>query len=78
MLNQMGKAELNSQWAQEYPSNPMAAGMNGDSSAAMITQMISLGLMLLLGVGIPLFYLIWFGLVKTKPEQVTGSEEGVY
>ncbi len=78
ILNQMGKAELNAQWAQEYPSNPMAAGMDGDSSAAMITQMITLALMLLLGVGIPLFYLIWFGLVKTKPEQVTGSEEGVY
>jgi len=78
-LNQMGKQALNEQWAQDYPNNPMAQGMNGGgASGAQIGQIIGLVLLIVLGIGIPLFYLIWFGLVKTKPEQITGDEEGVY
>jgi hypothetical protein len=78
MLNQMGKQELNQQWAQEFPNNPMAANMSGNGPGAMIGQVIALVLMLVLGFGVPIFYLIWFGLVKTKPEQITGGDEGVY
>jgi len=77
-MNQMSKAALNAEWAKEFPSNPMAAGMSMDSSQAAAGQIIGLVLTILLGVCIPLFYLIWFGLIKTKPEQITGGDEGVY
>ena len=77
-LNQMSKQELNMQWAQEYPNNPMAQGMSGSNPGTVIGQVIGLTFFLILGIGIPLFYLIWFGLVKTRPEQITGSDEGVY
>ncbi len=79
MMNQMGKQALNVQWAQDYPNNPMAPGMDPtNNQAAQITQIATLALMIVLGIGIPALYLIWFGLIKTKPEQVTGDEEAVY
>jgi len=78
-LNQINKQALNEQWAQDFPNNPMAQGMSGSSNAgAQIGQVVGLVMLLIFGIGIPLFYLIWFGLLKTKPEQITGEEEGVY
>ena len=78
-LNQMGKQALNEQWAQDYPNNQMAQRIGDSGNAgAQIGQIIALVLLLVLGIGIPVFYLIWFGLIKTKPEQITGDEEGVY
>jgi hypothetical protein len=50
--------------------------MQGQGAAA--GQLVGLVLLILLGFGVPLFYLIWFGLLKTKPEQITGGDEGVY
>ncbi len=80
MMNQMGKQALNEQWAQDYPNNPMAQGMDPSSNpGTQIGQMVGLVVFLLLGIGIPALYLIWFGLIKTKPEQVTGDDaEAVY
>lgn len=40
--------------------------------------MIGLVFMIVLGVLVPLFYLIWFGFVKTRREQYEGSGAGVY
>jgi uncharacterized membrane protein len=77
-MNQMSKAALNAEWAKEFPDNPMAAGMSADSGQVAVGQIVGLVMTILLGVCIPLFYLIWFGLIKTKPEQVTGGDEGVY
>lgn len=77
-LHQMSKAALNAEWAKEFPNNPMAQGMSADSGQAAAGQVIGLVMTILLGVCIPLFYLIWFGLIKTKAEQVTGGDEGVY
>jgi len=79
ILNQMAKQEQNVQWAKDFPNNPMAQSMDPTNNpGAQIGQMIGLGLFLILGLGIPMLYLIWFGLVKTKPEQITGGDEGVY
>lgn len=78
-MNQMHKAELNAQWAREFPDSPMASGFDQSSAGAgMMGQVFGLALLIVLGMGFPLFYLIWFGLIKTKPEQVTGGDEGVY
>jgi len=77
-LNQMGKAALNAEWAEDFPNNPMATGMGTDTTQAAFGQILGLIITILLGVCIPLFYLIWFGLIKTKPEQITGGDEGVY
>jgi len=79
MLNQFNKAALNEQWAKDFPNNPMAAGMDpSQNPASQIGLIVGLTLGIGLGVGIPLFYLIWFGLIKTKPEQITGGDEGIY
>ena len=43
-----------------------------------LCYVVGLVMILLLGVLVPLFYLIWFGFVKTKPEQYEGSDVGVY
>lgn len=75
-LNQSAKQANIADWAKNYPDNEIAQGINQQSNGG--GQLIGLALMLLLGFGIPLFYLIWFGLVKTKPEQITGGDEGVY
>lgn len=77
-LNQQHKLGLNLQWAKEYPDNSLAQGFAGQGSGAAIGQTIGLVLLIVLGFGVPLFYLIWFGLIKTKPDQITGGDEGVY
>lgn len=78
-LNQLHKQELNAQWAKEFPDSAMAPGFaQSASGSATPSQLIGLVLLIVLGFGIPLFYLIWFGLVKTKPEQITGGDISVY
>ena len=61
-----------SDWAQANPGNPIADQMNSDAQA--ISQLVGLAIGLLLGLGISLFYVIWFGLVKTKPEQMLSKD----
>lgn len=58
-------------WAEANPGNPIADQMTSDAQA--MGQLVGLAFGLLLGLGIPLFYVIWFGLVKTKPEQMLGT-----
>lgn len=78
-MNQTHKADLNAQWAKEFPDSPLAAGFEQSTSgAAAAGQVIGLVLLIVLGMGVPLFYLVWFGFIKTRPEQVTGGDEGVY
>lgn len=77
-LNQLGKQEDLQQWAQDYPNNPIAQSLDPANAQAAIGQIIGLVFFMLLGIGIPLLYLIWFGLIKTKPEQITGGEEEMY
>ena len=75
-LNQQHKLELNKQWAEQYPDNPVAQTMLGQGGQT--GEIIGLVLLIVLGFGVPVFYLLWFGVIKTKPEQITGGDEGVY
>jgi len=78
-MNQQHKAELNLQWAKEFPNSPLAESLDpAQNPAAGVGQIVGLALLIVLGFGVPLLYLIWFGLVKTKPEQITGGDEGVF
>jgi hypothetical protein len=71
-FNQLSIQAADKQWAQDYAHNPMAAGMNSPGTQA--GQMVGLVIFLALGLGWPLFILIWFGLVKTKEHQFTGID----
>ena len=64
------------QWVEQYPNNQISQQVQRQN--ASVNELIGLVLTIVLGFAIPLFYLIWFGLIKTKPEQITGGEEGVY
>lgn len=68
-------AKFNSlqEWAKLYPDTQYAQEINMMSGG--IGQGVILGMTILFGVIIPGFFIIWFGFIKTKPEQMTGSEE---
>jgi membrane protein implicated in regulation of membrane protease activity len=42
-----------------------------------VTLIVGLVLTILLGVLIPAFFIVWFGFIKTKAEQMLGSEEEI-
>lgn len=77
---QLGKQESLRKWAETYPDNQVAQGIisQQQTGAAAVQEMVTLVLMIVMGVLIPLFYLIWFGFVKTRREQYEGSDVGVY
>jgi MFS family permease len=56
------------QWAAQNPDNLWAQQGGG------VWQLIGLAFSIFLGFGWPLFCLIWFGLVKTRAEHMTGGE----
>ncbi len=75
-VRQLDKQESIRAWAQQYPDSPLAQQMNaGDQTTQQIGEVVGLVLTIILGVLIPAFFIIWFGLIKTKPEHMTGSEE---
>ncbi len=75
-MRQMEKQESIRVWAEQYPDSPLAQQMNaGGQAGQQIGEIIGLVLTILLGVLIPAFFVIWFGLIKTKPEQMTGTAE---
>ncbi len=78
-LNGIAKMESLQVWAQQYPNNDYAKSLDpANNPMAGGQEMMMLLLLILFGIGIPAFYLIWFGLIKTKPEQIIGDEEGIY
>lgn len=78
MLRGFDKQAAATQWAQDFPNSPMAQQINAGGPGQMIGPAIGLCLGVVLGIGFPLFVIIWFGLIKTRPEQITGTVEGVY
>ncbi|MFK7882687.1 MAG: hypothetical protein AB8F26_00705 [Phycisphaerales bacterium] len=72
------KQAATEQWARDFPNNEMAQALNSGNPAQQLGPWIGLAIGLLLGVGFPLFLFVWFAAVKTKPVQITGTEEGVY
>lgn len=78
-FNGIAKLESLKEWAQQYPNSQYAQTIDSTNNpTAGIQEIMMLVFLILFGIGIPALYLIWFGLVKTKPEQITGDEEAVY
>ncbi|MCA9303376.1 MAG: hypothetical protein KC996_04575 [Phycisphaerales bacterium] len=74
-LNQLNIQAATEQWAKDFPNNDIARGMDpSNNPGATIGPAIGLGLFLLLGLGWPLFTLVWFSLIKTKEYQYTGID----
>lgn len=77
-MRQMDKQESIRAWAEQYPNSPLAQNMNaGGQTGQQVGEIIGLVLTVVLGILIPAFYIMWFGFIKTKPEQMTGSVESI-
>jgi hypothetical protein len=73
---QMDKQASLQEWAKQYPDTQYAQMLNQSGAMGQqVGQIIGLVFTILLGVVVPAFFIIWFGFIKTKPEQMTGSEE---
>lgn len=59
------------QWMQDNPDSPTAQAMNSGFGRIAMTFGLVLGV--LLGAPWPIFCLIWFGLVKRRPADLTGD-----
>lgn len=76
-MHQLDEQAQVAEWAERYPDTQLAEMVRMQQGGQEIGQMIGLVIVLLFGVMIPAFYIIWFGFVKTKREQYTGGDEGV-
>lgn len=74
--NQMRIQTALEAWAAENPDTIMA--QQATASGGAIGTIVSLGMVFIFGLVYPVFLLIWFGLVKTKPEDMTGGVEEVF
>lgn len=77
MILTLDKQAAAVQWAKDYPDNPIAQSMNNGATGQQIGNYFTICLFVVLGIALPLFYFVWFMLVKTRAEQITGTEEGV-
>jgi hypothetical protein len=76
-LNQLEKQASLEQWAADYPDNPIAQGINQQGGGQMVGQICGLSMFMALGLLFPLFIFVWFAAVKVRPEQITGTQDGV-
>ena len=65
-------------WAQDYPDNPIAQGVQQQIDMGIPIAEITAVAILLISLAWPLFCIIWFGFVKTKPSHMTGQPEDEY
>ncbi len=61
-------------WAELHPSTQYAQELD---MAGGFMQIVLLVMTLIFGVIAPSVAIVWFGLIKTKPEQMTGSVESI-
>lgn len=74
MWTTMQQQDEQRQWYLEHPDSPGAKMM---TSSGGTLQLIILGIQILLGLGYPLFLLVWFGFVKRSSASMTGiADEG--
>lgn len=66
VVNVQNQAVMNA-WAAANPADPWAAKHNPTMGYVM------LGIMVVVGIGWPIFCLVWFGLVKRTAESMTGG-----
>lgn len=63
-------------WAEQYPDNPIAQQqITQNQQMGNALAIIGAVITLLITLAWPLFCMIWFGLIKTKPSHVTGEIE---
>jgi len=66
------QAEI-AQWVKDNPTADFSKTQQGPGAA--IGRMAGLAFGLIFGLAWPVFCLVWFGVVKTKPEQMTGDAD---
>jgi hypothetical protein len=71
---QLQQGATMAKWVAENPDSPFAAGYK-NPGAVQAQQIVGIVVGVLLGSAFPVFLLIWFGLVKTKPEQFGRAAE---
>lgn len=76
-IHQMNKQASLEQWAADYPDNPIAQGINQQGASQMFGQICGLSMFAVLGLLFPLFIFVWFAAIKVRPEQITGTQDGV-
>lgn len=75
-VRQMDKQQSLRDWAEQYPDTQYAEMLRTQGATGQqIGEIIGLVLTILLGVIVPAFFILWFGFIKTKPEQFTGSDD---
>lgn len=73
---QMDKQASLRDWAKQYPDTQYAEALNAQGQTGQqVGMVVALVLTILLGVVVPAFFILWFGFIKSKPEQMTGGEE---
>jgi hypothetical protein len=65
------------QWAADYPDNVIAQGINQGGPGQAVGEICGLSLFVALGLLFPLFIFVWFFAIKVRPEQITGTQDGV-
>lgn len=78
LLQQSTKQADMAQWAAEYPDNQIAQGFNAGGPGQEFGPLVGMCIGGGLGIGFPLFLFVWFMLIKTRPEHITGTQSGVY
>lgn len=79
-VRQMDKQAALERWLIDYPDNPLAQSMNqpGQQAGQQAGEVFGLAMFVVLGVLYPLFVFVWFAAIKHRPEQITGTQDGVY
>jgi hypothetical protein len=78
LMHQSAKQAAMAQWAADYPDNPIAQAINSGAPGQDIGPMIGMCFAGVFGIGFPLFLFVWFMLIKTRPEHITGTQSGVF
>lgn len=63
-------------WLAEYGSTEFGQQMQAQQAMSGVSNMIGLAIGMVIALAWPLFCMIWFGVVKTRPEQMTGERAG--
>lgn len=81
-IHNLNKQATLEQWAVDHPDNQIAQGINRQDTAQAAGQMFGeiCGMASYLGIGVlyALFLFVWFVAIKVRPEQITGTQDGVY